>query len=106
MFVHTNLLIEILLFFWILLQFPAAIVISSQCIVCFDDYKEKRALLFWPLLISSLREKLNAAGTIIATVFISIFFAPAVMAYFVVGSLVGVVYLGCVGFIKLFRRKN
>jgi hypothetical protein len=97
--------LEALIMFYALMNIPVAtIVITTLCIN--ESEYNKLNLLFWPLLINSLREKLNKTGTIIATVFISIVFAPAIIAYFVVGSFVGLIYLACKGFYKLFKRKD
>jgi hypothetical protein len=106
MFGLNNLWIEIPLFFWGMLQVPAAIVIAVQCISSLEYYEDKRVLLFWPLLVSSLHEKLNMPGTIIATTFISVLFVPAVALYFIVGSAVGLIYLTCTGFVKLFKHQD
>jgi hypothetical protein len=106
MFGLGNLWLEIPLYFWMLLQVPAAIVIFAQCISNIDYYIDKRVLLFWPLLTWSLQENLNVAGTIIATVFISVFFLPAIIVYFIIGSFIGLIYLICIGFVKLFKRKD
>lgn len=96
---------QILFFYWSLFNVPiGAIAIVANCIS--NSEYDKRNLLFWPLLISYLREKLNKAGTVIATIFISIFFAPAIIVYFVAGSFVGLIYLVCMGFCKLFKRKD
>lgn len=106
MFGLNNLWIEIPLFFWIMFQGVAAVVIAVQCISNLEYYEDKRVLLFWPLLVWSLRETLSKLGTVIATLFISIFFAPAIIAYLVIGSAVGLVYLICTSFCKLFKRKD
>lgn len=106
MFGLNNLWIEIPLFFWVMFQIPAAIVITVQCISNLEYYDDKRVLLFWPLLVWSLREKLTIIGTTIATIFISILFAPAIVFYFIVGSVGGLIYLICTGFCKLFKRKD
>jgi hypothetical protein len=106
MFGLNNLWIEIPLFFWVFLQIPSTVVISAQCISNLEYYEDKRVLLFWPLLVWSLREKLTTAGTVIATIFISILFAPAIVVYFIIGSFVGLIYLICTGFVKLFKRKD
>lgn len=97
--------LQILLFFWVLFNVPIGVsVIAANCIT--NSGYDKRNLLFWPLLINFLREKLNKAGIIIATIFISAFFAPAIISYFVVGSCVGLIYLVCNGFYKLFKRRD
>lgn len=97
--------LEILFLFYTLLNIPAgAIVIAVQC--CENAEYGPSNFLFWPLLVSSLREKLNIPGTIIATTFISIFFAPAITLYFISGSIVGLIYLACTSFVKLFKRRN
>lgn len=106
MFGLNNLWIEFPLFFWVMFQIPATIVITAQCISNLEYYEDKRVLLFWPLLVQSLREKLTKTGTAFATIFISVLFAPAIVAYFVVGSFTGVIYLACTGFCKLFKRKD
>lgn len=67
---------------------------------------DKRDLLFYPLFIGTLSEKLNKAGVIIATSFISLFFAPAIIFYFICMSFAGLVYLLYKGFVKLFRKKD
>ena len=67
---------------------------------------EKRNILFYPLLIGSLSEKLNKIGVIIATTFVSLFFAPAIIFYFTSLIFVGIIYLVCQGFIKLFKKKD
>ncbi len=106
MFGLNNLWIEIPLFFLVMFQYPAAIVIIAQCISNLEYYEDRRVLLFWPLLVWSLREKLTKAGTAIATIIISVLFAPAIVAYFVVGSLGGLIYLTCTSFCELFKRKD
>lgn len=97
--------VEALAMFYALMNVPAAVIVITALCINESEYN-KRNLLFWPLLINSLPEKLNRAGTIIATTFISIFFAPAIIVYFVVGSFVGLIYLICMGFVKLFKRKD
>jgi hypothetical protein len=79
-----------------------AIAISSAMNAEYD----KLDLLFYPLLIGTLSEKLNKAGVIIATAFISLFFAPAIIFYFTSLIFVGIIYLFCKGFEKLFRKKD
>jgi hypothetical protein len=106
MFGLNNLWIEIPLFFWVMFQIPSAIVIVVQCISNLEYYEDKRVLLFWPLLVWSLREKLTKTGTAFATTFISVLFAPAIVVYFGIGSFVGLVYLTCTGFCKVFKRKD
>ena len=106
MFGLNNLWIEIPLFFWVFFQIPATVVVTVQCISNLEYYEDKRVLLFWPLLVWSLREKLTKTGTAIATIFISVLFAPAIVVYFIVGSAGGLIYLICTGFCKLFKRKD
>ena len=67
---------------------------------------DKRDILFYPLLIESLSEKINKAGVVIATSFISLFLAPAITFYFITLIFVGLIYLFCKGFIKIFERKD
>lgn len=97
--------LEVLIMFYALMNVPVASVIVTALCINESEYN-KCNLLFWPLLVNSLQEKLNKTGTIVATIFISIFFAPAIIVYFVVGSLVGLIYLVCKGFCKLFKRKD
>lgn len=106
MFGLNNLWIEIPLFFWVMFQIPAAIVITVQCISNLEHYGDKRVLLFWPLLVWSLREKLTIIGTTLATIFISILFFPAIVAYFAIGSISGLIYLTYTSFVKIFKRKD
>jgi hypothetical protein len=67
---------------------------------------DKLDLLFYPLLIGTLSEKLNKIGVIIATTFVSLFFAPAIIFYFTSLIFVGIIYLVCQGFVKLFKKKD
>ncbi len=72
----------------------------------FNAEYDKRNILFYPLLIDSLGENLNKAGIIIATIFISLFLAPAITLYFVGLIFVGLGHLFTKGFIKIFKRKD
>jgi hypothetical protein len=68
----------------------------------FDDDN----LFVYPGLIERLREDLNIPGTIIITALFSIFFAPALVGYFVLtGLLMGLILL-CELFKYLFRRRD
>jgi hypothetical protein len=97
-------ILTVFLTIWGLLNISGlfAIAISSAMNAEYD----KLDLLFYPLLIGTLSEKLNKAGVIIATAFISLFFAPAIIFYFTSLIFVGIIYLFCKGFEKLFRKKD
>ncbi len=97
--------LEIFFLYWAVINIPVGtVIITANCV---DGAKhDKLNLLFWPLLVNSLCKKLNKIGTVIATLFISIFFAPAIITYYMAGGFVGLVYLGYIGFYKLFKRKD
>jgi hypothetical protein len=97
-------ILTVFLTIWGLLNVSGVFVIAISSAI--NAEYDKRDLLFYPLLIGTLSEKLNKAGVIIATSFISLFFAPAIIFYFTAFVFVSLIYLFCKGFEKLFRKKD
>ena len=97
-------ILTVFLTIWGLLNASGVFVIAISSAI--NAEYNKRDLLFYPLLIGTLSEKLNKIGVIIATTFISLFFAPAIIFYFTSLIFVGIIYLACQGFVKLFKKKD
>ncbi len=95
---------ETLLGLWLIINAISTYVIAIASL--HNAEEEPSNVFFFPLLIRSLRTELNTAGTIIAIIFISLFFAPAITLYFAVGSFIVLLYLLGKGFVKLFKRRN
>lgn len=93
-----------LLFIWALVNIFGlmGITVASCSETDFDLYN----LLFFPIFIGALREKLNKIGTVLVTVLFSLLFMPALILYFVGLCVValGSVLVKC--FIWLFRRRD
>lgn len=89
---------------WLLINAVACYIIVIFSFIDSDAYITDR--LFFPKVVRCLREDLNLIGTILATAIIIILFLPALLLYFAVISLIGII----VGFIKLFgyafRRRS
>lgn len=97
-------IMHLLFTYWVLLNVVGTFGII---IMCFSqiEYFGKSSIFFYPLLIDSLREQLSIVGTIMATIFISGLFLPAIITYSLVCSFIGIIYLFIKGFVKLFRKK-
>lgn len=62
---------------------------------------------FFPLLIEELRDHLNILGITIATIILSILFAPAIIIYFVfLFVLYYPIWFIIIGFVALFGRED
>ena len=77
-------------------------------IVCFSEIEFGGVgdLLVYPRLVDALRERLNLAGTILVTGLFSVFFAPAIILYFLTLSLVALGYLIWKLFLTTFGRRD
>ncbi len=96
--------LDCLFIFWFLINVVGTLVIAVTCLS--NAEFDKLSILLYPLLVDELREKLNMAGTIIATVLFSIFFLPAIILYFVGLGILTVGYFVVKGFIRIFERKD
>lgn len=63
-------------------------------------------ILFFPVLNKVLKSRLSRVETIIATIIFSIFFAPAIIIYFVLLFFVLAALLIYVGLTSAFEHKN
>ena len=77
-------------------------------IVCFSeiDLSGVGDLFIYPRLVDALRERLNLTGTILVTGLFSVFFAPAIILYFLTLSLVALGYLIWKLFLAVFGRRD
>ena len=97
-------ILQCLFYFWLLLNTVSTFIIVIVSISNAD--KNPYNALFFPVLVEALREELSILGTIIATTFITLFFAPALALYFIVLSVLVTVALIIKGFVLLFKRKD
>ena len=77
-------------------------------IVCFSEigFSSVEDLLVYPRLVDTLRERLNLVGTILVTGLFSVFFALAIIFYFLTLSLVALGYLIWKLFLIVFGRRD
>ena len=96
--------LTVLLVIWLLLNVACTFTMVISCFSQIDftltDY------LVYPLLIRSLRERLNLTGTIIVTVLFSIVFLPAVVVYFIGLVLLALGWLLVTLFLEIFKNKE
>ena len=79
--------------------------IISMFLITYTAFDDDN-LFVYPGLIERLREDLNISGTVIVTTLFSIFFAPALVGYFVLTGLLMGLILFCELFKYLFRRRD
>jgi hypothetical protein len=97
--------LQIFCFIWQIVNVFGVIAISIACFVN-AEFNDSFDIFVYPLLIRSLREKLSALGTTIITLLFSIFFAPAIIIYFVLLFCYSVAVLIINGFMHLFQRRD
>ncbi len=102
MFGLDNLWLEIPLFLWVMFQIPAAIVMATRV----SETEFIRSLLVLPLLWEYLRDEMNLAGTIIATIVITVLFLPALLVVYLMWALIITFGMIIFGFKELFRRRD
>lgn len=87
-----------------LLMNIVALVIIAGCCVC-ESLHDSKNLLFYPYIISLLKDKLNKAGIIIVLIIISIIFGPAIIMYFIISAVMQLAVILWKGFCRLFRKR-
>lgn len=93
-----------LLVVWTLFNVVAAYIIVIGCFA--NSEYDELSLLFYPLLVGKLRERLNIVGTVIITCLVSIICLPAIIIYFLT---FGIFLLGLAAtrlFMYVFGRKD
>jgi hypothetical protein len=97
--------LHIFCFIWQILNVFGVIAIGIACFVN-AEFNDSFDIFVYPLLIRSLREKLSTLGTAIITVLFSIFFAPAIICYFILLFCYAVAVIVIKGFMNLFERRD
>jgi len=98
-------MLDTLLVFWIFFNVISTVAIE---VVCFSsaEHFDKIDILLYPLLIRTLRAKLNIVGTVIVTILVSILCCLAIIAYFVLLALFALSGLLVKCFLCIFKRKD
>ena len=90
--------------FWLIINAIVCYLIVIFSFIDSEAYKSDR--LFFPKVIRGLREELSITGTIIATIIITVLFLPALLLYFMVISLIGILILLIKLFGIIFKRRD
>lgn len=98
--------LQILSLVWIITNIPFGVIAIG--IVCFVnvEFNDSFDIFLYPLLMRTLREKLSNFGTTLVTILFSIFFAPAIISYFIVLFCYAVAILIISAFMDVFKRKD